>query len=292
MRAGVSLESRQSRDSFPPPGGVSDLVTHAVAEPLSKSRGQPVLAENRPGAGGTAGAQFEARSAPDGYTLLLGGGNLVIAPNLYKSLQYDPQRNFAPIALIARGQFVLVVHPQLPVDSVSGLIQLAKSRPGQLRDGSSGVGAPPHLAGELFKSLARINVLHVPYKGSLPGLTDLMGGRIDMVFDSVATSLPHVRAEKLRALGVSAATRSLAAPDVPPIAESGLPEYDLSSFYALVAPSATPSAVLGRLSSEVTRVASSPDVRQRLVGAALDPAPLSRVDLAAVLKKERGTGRR
>jgi tripartite-type tricarboxylate transporter receptor subunit TctC len=270
------------------PGGVSDLVLRALSDPLAQRLGQPVVIENRAGGGGTIAAGQLARAAADGYLVMLGtGGNLAMAPSLYKSLPYDPQKDFAPIAMVARGQLALVIHPSVPASSVRQLVSLARTRPGQLNYASSGVGSPLHLAMELFKSVTQLNIVHVPYKGSAPMLADLAGGQVDMGFDSIATSLPHMQSGRLKGVAVSGEARSLAAPDLPTMAEAGVPGFRVSSFYAFVAPAATPKPIVERLSGAITALASTPEVRNRLVSVGLDPAVVGSDQLGEVLQRER-----
>jgi tripartite-type tricarboxylate transporter receptor subunit TctC len=259
-----------------------------MSDPLTKALGQPIVAENRGGAGGTLAASQVAQAAPDGHTLMLGnGGNLAVAPSLYKRLSYDPQKDFASIGMVARSQLLLVVHPSLPVTSVRELIELARKKPGQVNYASSGVGAGPHLAAELFKSLAGVNIGHVPYSGSAPMLAALMGGHVDIAFDSIATSLPHARAGRLRALAVSGDSRSPLAPDLQTVAQAGVPGFGYSSYFALVAPAKTPTKVLGRISSELMRVANSTEMRERLQALGLEASPLAAAELDGLLRKER-----
>ena len=269
-------------------GGVSDIVARAVAEPMSKALGQPIVIENKGGAGGTIAAMELSRAAPDGYTLMLGtAGNLAMAPSLYRSPGYDPQRDLSPVAGVARGQFVLVVNPKVPAASVRELIDLARTKPGALAYASSGTGAPPHLAGEMFKSLARIDIVHVPYKGSAPMMTDLIGGQTQLAFDSVATAMPHVRAGRLKALATTGTARAPATPELPTMVEAGIADYDLTSFYAVVAPAGTPPAIVSRLAAEIVRAANSAEVRERLTAAGLEPAALESGELGALMQRER-----
>lgn len=270
------------------PGGVSDLVLRTISEPLGQRLGQPVVIENRGGGGGTVAAEQVARAAADGHVLMLGtGGNLAMAPSLYKSLPYDPQRDFAPIAMVARGQLVLVVHPAVPASSVKDLVNLARSRPGQLNYASSGVGSPLHLAMELFKSLTATDPVHIPYTGSAPMLAALAGGQVDMAFDSIATSLPHMQSGRLKGLAVTGESRSAAAPALPTVAEAGVPGFRVTSFYAFVAPAATPKPIVERLSRAITELASTGEVRQRLVSAGLDPSVMGHEQLGDALRRER-----
>ena len=270
------------------PGGVSDLIVRTVADPLAKILGQTIVSDNRGGAGGTVAASQVAQAAPDGYTLMLGnGGNLAVAPSLYKTLSYDPQKDFAPIALVARAQLVLVVPPSLPAQSVGDLLKLAKTKPGQLTYASSGVAAGPHLAAELLKSRAGIQMVHVPYKGSAPMLAALMGGQVDLGFDSIATSLPQVSAGRLKALAVSGASRSPLAPELPTVAESGLPGFNYSSYFAFVAPAATSASIRERLSREIVRIVGSPETQGQLQNLGLEASPLASAGLDEYLRKER-----
>jgi tripartite-type tricarboxylate transporter receptor subunit TctC len=206
-----------------PAGGPSDIVTRAVAKRMSETMGQPVVVENRAGAGGHIAVEALAKAPPDGYTILLAGSFLTIGPSLYLKLPYDPVHDIAPVGLIARNQYLLVVHPGVPARTTKELIALARNRPGQLNYGSSGVGAPPHLATELLKTMARIDVVHVPYKGATPAIVDLIGGHIDFYVGGISGLIPPVRSGKLRALGVTGATRAGELPNVPTIGESALP---------------------------------------------------------------------
>lgn len=285
---GQGYPSRPIRAVIPyAPGGVSDLVLRSLSDPLAQRLGQPVVIENR-GGGGTVAAGQVARAAADGHLVMLGtGGNLAMAPSLYKSLPYDPQKDFAPIAMVARGQLALVVHPSVPASSVRELLNLARTRPGQLDYASSGVGSPLHLAMELFKSLTHTEIVHVPYKGSAPMLADLAGGQVDIGFDSIATSLPHMQSGRLKGVAVSGEARSLAAPDLPTMAEAGVPGFKVTSFYAFVAPAATPKPIVERLSGAITALASTAEVHNRLVSAGLDPDVVGSDRLGEVLRRER-----
>ena len=270
------------------PGGVSDLILRTVADPLTKILGQSIVSDNRGGAGGTVAASQVAQAAPDGYTLMLGnGGNLAVAPSLYRNLSYDPQKDFASIALVARAQLVLVVPPSLPAQSVGELLKLAKTRPGQLTYASSGVGAGPHLAAELLKSRAGIQMVHVPYKGSAPMLAALMGGQVDLGFDSIATSLPQVSAGRLKAIAVSGGSRSPLAPELPTVAESGLPGFNYSSYFAFVAPAATSFSIRERLTREIVRIVDSVETRSQLQSLGLEASPIAAAGLDEHLRKER-----
>jgi tripartite-type tricarboxylate transporter receptor subunit TctC len=252
------------------PGSTTDLLGRAVAQHLAQQTGQQVVVENRPGAGGNIGAEAASRAAPDGYTLLMGAASTnAINPSLYRNLRFDPIRDFAPIALVATVTNVLVVPPQLPATNVRELIALARQR--DLSFGSGGAGGSIHLSGELFKGMAGIAMVHVPYNGSAAAMPDLLSGRVDMMFDGLPVSLPHIRAGRLRALGVTSARRSPLLPEVPTIAESGLPGYESEGWFGLFAPSATPAPVLARLEAEMRRMLADPGFAQLLQAQGAQP---------------------
>ncbi len=254
------------------PGGPIDFAARLSALILTEALGQSVMVENRTGAGGTIGNEFVARAAPDGYTLLTASAaTLCVAPSLYPNLPYDALKDFAAITTVANSTFVLVVHPSLPAKTVMEFIALARSRPRQLHFGSAGSGSVTHLAAELFRRMAGIEAVHVPYKGAAPALIDLIGGRLQFTFDSVLTSSPHVKAGKLRALGVTSATRSPVMPELPTIAEAGLPGYEASTWFGLVAPAGTPRDIIAKLNSIMVKSLSSPGTRDRLLAQGLEP---------------------
>ena len=261
---------------FPPSGG-NDLIARELAQHVTDSLGQLVIVENRPGASTLIGTEAAAKAQPDGYTLFMGNNStLTINPNLYKKLPYDAVRDFAPLSLLASAPFLLLAHPSLPAQSVKELIALARLRPGQLNFGSSGLGIATHLAGEMLKLMARIDIVHIPYKGAAPALTDLMGGQVELGFTNVLSAMPHVRSGRLRALAVTSKARSRVLPHVPAIAESGLPDYEASVWYAVLAPARTPAPVLTRLHNEFVKALQQPKVQERLAsdGASM-PAPLA-----------------
>jgi tripartite-type tricarboxylate transporter receptor subunit TctC len=246
-------------------GGGVDIVARLLAEKMSKTLGQQVIVENKPGATGNIGAEIVAKSAPDGYTLLMGNvATSSINGSIFKNLGFDPINDFSAITLVARVPEVLVVNPKLPAKSVQDLIALGKQKPGQLTYGSAGIGSPPHLAAALFALMADINIRHIPYSGSSPALTDLMGGRIDMYFSNVLSAMPHVASGKLRALGVTGSERSDAAPDVPTIAESGLSGYEAYNWYGLLVPKETPQPIIDKLHDAIVAALHDKDVEQNL----------------------------
>jgi tripartite-type tricarboxylate transporter receptor subunit TctC len=247
------------------PGGGSDTLARVIGPKLTESWGQPVIIENRPGAAGSIGAEAAARATPDGYTLLVTpNAVLTINPHIYPKLRYDPTRDFEPVTIASNSPYLLVVHPGLPATTVKELIAHARARPGQLTYSSSGNGSSTHLAGVLFSQLAGVSLLHVPYKGAAPAIVDLLGGQIQMRFSSVVPALPHVRAGKLRALGISSARRYAPLPEIPTINEAGLPGFIVESWYAILAPARTPRAIVSKLNSEIVRHLQSDDMKARM----------------------------
>ncbi len=269
------------------PGGSTDIVARLVAQHLSPGLGQPVIVENRPGAAGTIGLEAAAKSTNDGYTLALGTtGTLAAAPNLYPSVGYDPVKSFAPISLVTNNAFLVVVHSAVPANSLQELIDLAKSKPGQLNFGSSGSGTPPHIAGELFKTAAGVDLLHVSYKSMGPAVSDLLAGRIQIVFDLPAALLPHIRTGKIRALAVAAPSRLPQVPSVPTAAESGLAGYEVSAWFGLVAPAGTPNAVIRRLNEEVSKVLATKELRDAFFAQGIEPTSSSGEQFSALIVSE------
>lgn len=259
-----------------PPGGSNDIVARLMADQLSKRMGRNFIVENRAGAGGNVGAEVVARSEPDGYTLLITAPPaLTTNQSLYKSMAFDPAEAFAPISLIATVPIVLVVHPSLRVSNAKELIALAKSKPGSLNFGSSGNGSTNHLAGELFKRRAAIDIVHVPYKGAAPALNDLIAGHIRMMFDNIPALLPHVRAGSIHAIAVAGSTRAKALPDVPTVAESALPGFEATAWFGMVAPANTPSPILAKLQHEVDAILQMPEMAKRLDELGAEPGTLS-----------------
>ena len=246
-----------------PPGGPTDIVARVVSQKLSEQTGQQFLVENRPGAGGNIGAEAVAKSPADGYTLLVATTAHAINPSLFKSLSYQLLKDLVPVSQLTSGPLVIVVNPALPAKSVAELIALAKAKPGTLNFASSGNGQSTHLSAELFNSMAGVKMNHVPYKGSAPALTDVMGGQAALMFDTMLSAMPHVKSGKLKALAVTSAKRSPAAPDLPTVAESGLPGYEAIAWNNLLAPAGTPKDVIAKLSAELKKVLDQPDVKER-----------------------------
>ena len=254
-----------------PAGGTTDVLARALGQELSKSLGQPVVVENRPGAGATLGADHVAKAKPDGYTLLMGAVHHTIATSVYRRLGYDFQKDLAPITVVAVVPNVLVVNPQVPAKTVQELLAQARAQPGKLAYGSNGAGTGQHLIGAQFESMGGVELLHVPYKGSGPLTTDLLGGQIAMSFDTVTPVLPHIKVGKLRALAVTTARRSVALPDVPTLDEAGLKGFDMGTWFGVLAPAATPREVLARLGADMNRIIESPQFRRKMEEIGAEP---------------------
>ena len=270
-----------------PPGGSTNIVMRIVADKLGALIGQPVVVDNRAGAGGTLGTRLLAKSAPDGYTIGLGfSGPLAIAPSLYPDVGYDPRKDFAPIGRVATAPNSLVVHPSFPAHSIAELIAYAKAHPGKVNFGSAGIGTVSHLAGEYFAARAGITLVHVPYKGTGPAITDLLGGHIPMAFAPIPASHAQAAAGTLRMLAVTSLARSALLPDVPTIAESGLPGFEAVLRYGLVAPAGTPTAIVARLNAELSRALASDDMREHLALEGAEPLPSTPDEYAADIDRE------
>lgn len=270
-----------------PPGGTTDVVARLVAQKLTEAWGQQVVVDNRPGAGGIIGTEIVTKAAPDGYTVLLGSITThAVNPALYKKLNFDPVKDFAPVSLVVSSPQLLAVHPSVAAKSVKELIALAKAKPGQLNYASAGTGTSPHLTFELFKSMAGIDVVHVPYKGTGPAITDLIGGQVQMMITGVVALMPHVKSGKLRGLGVTSAKRVAALPDLPTIIESGIPGFDVSSWFGVFLPGGTPKPIVAKMNAEIRKILEVPEVRQRLIGQGADPASNTPEEFAAYVKAE------
>ena len=248
-----------------PAGGIADLFARVIGQKFNEAWGQPVVVDNRPGAGGNIGAEIVAKSPADGYTLVMGSiGTHSVNVSLFSKLAYDPIRDFAPVALVMEAEGLLVLHPSVPVKTVKELIALAKARPGQVAYASAGYGTAGHLSGELFKSMAKVDLVHVPYKGNVPAITDLIAGQTSLLFATMPTVLPQVQAGRLKALAVTSSARSPAAPELPTIAEAALPGYSVTNWIGLFAPAGTPRDAVSKLNGEIIRIMQAPDIQKRL----------------------------
>jgi tripartite-type tricarboxylate transporter receptor subunit TctC len=270
-----------------PPGGGTDIVGRVVAQKLGEALGQAVVVENRGGASGNIGTEIAARAAPDGYTILMGN----VAPNainvsLFKNLPYDPVADFAPITLVASTPNILVVHPNTPARAVKEVIALAKANPGTLNFASAGVGSSSHLAGELFRILAGADIVHVPYKGAGPAMVDVLSGQVQLYFATMPAAMPHVKSGKLAAVAVTSAKRSPALPDAPTIAESGVPGYEASTWYGLLAPARTPAAAVARLHQATVKILADAALRGKLADQGFEPVGDSPEEFGAYIKSE------
>ncbi|MGH9257780.1 MAG: Bug family tripartite tricarboxylate transporter substrate binding protein [Vicinamibacterales bacterium] len=272
------------------PGGGTDTVARIVAQKVGASVGQSVVVENKPGAGGNVATGDVARSAPDGYTILLGSvGSLAVAPHLIAKLPYDPLRDLTPITMAVEFANVLVVQPSLSANTLAEFVKLAKAKPGTITYGSSGIGGAGHLAGELLRLMAGIDIVHVPYKGGGPAMQGMLGGQVSAIFATPVTAGPHIRAGKIRAIATTGARRSAYLPDVPTVAESGYPGYEATNWYAFLAPAGTPKPVLERLHREVVQVLKAPDVRELLEKQGMEAKPGTPEELAKYMEREYAT---
>ena len=269
-----------------PPGGSSDLIARIVAQKFSEGFSHQVIVENRPGAGSNLGSQVAARAAPDGYTLLITSVTGAINVSLFRNPGYDLMKDFAPIAKLAVGPTALVVHPSVPVRNVAEFIKLAQARPGQLNYGSGGNGTPAHICGEMFRLMAKVNVTHVPYKGTGQSVTDLMAGQIQFVFASMPVVFPHMKTGRLRTLAVTGAARTPLAPNLPTVAESGIPGYAFDSWWGLVTNTGVPPAIINTLGAEVRRIQQLPDVKARFADLGIDVLQGSPEELASFTRSE------
>ena len=269
-----------------PAGGANDFVARTVGLELAQDLGQPVVIENKSGAAGVVGAEAAANAAPDGYNLLMAAGAHTLAPSLNAKLAYDIVRDFQPVSLAALGTYLLVVHPSVPARSVKELIDLAKAKPGALNFASSGAGAPPHLAGVLFQKLTGTALNHVPYRGDTPAITDLVAGHVQLAFLSISPLMPQVKSGALRALAITNSTRSTVMPDLPTLAESGLPGYDIGTWWGLMAPAKTPRPIIDRLGASMRKATSVASVKERFINAGIEAKGNSPEEFAAMVKSE------
>lgn len=267
-------------------GGPNDIVARLIAQKLAESLGQPFVVDNRPGAGGNLGTDLAAKAPADGYTLLCAGpGSLILNPLLYK-VPYDTARDFAPVSLVATAPNVLVVHPSVAAKSVRELIELARTRPGQLNYASAGTGSASHFAVALFGAMARVELAHVPYRGTGPGINDLISGQVQLAIIGIPPVLPHLKTGKLRALAVTSKGRSPELPEVPTLDEAGVPGYEMNPWYGLLAPAGTPRAIVQRLSAEVSRIVRSAEMREKLAAQSAEPGGGTPVEYAAVIRAD------
>lgn len=270
-----------------PAGGPTDIVARAMGQGLGEALGQNVVIDNRPGGGGMIGATLAARAPADGYTLLLGGiTTFGVAPSIHKNPPYDSVKDFQPVTLATRQPIMLMMHPSLPARSVKDFIALAKARPGEINYASSGPGGSGHMAGELFKLVTGVNLVHIPYKGAPPALNELIAGQVQVMFGTILASAPHIRSGRVRALAITGPQRSAALPDVMTFAEAGLPGYDASSWNGILIPAGTPRAIVERLNTEIVRILKSPQVQERLAQDGALPWPTTPEEFAAFIKAE------
>ena len=269
-----------------PPGGATDVVARTISQKLGEALGQPVIVDNRAGAASNIGAELVANAPKDGHTLFMGTVSTSVNPSLYKKLAYDPLRDFAPVTQVTGTPFVFVVHPSLPARSVKEFIALARTRPGELNYGSAGSGSGAHLFVEMFGAMARVKLQHVPYKGAAPATTAIMSGETIFMFENIVTMLPLARAGKLRALAVTTATRSAAAPEIPTIAEAGVPGYDANAWFGIFAPTGTPQAVIDRLNAEIVKIVKLPETRDRFLALGAEPAGSTAEEFGAFFRNE------
>ena len=269
-----------------PPGAGTDIATRLVTAKLSEMLGQQFLVDNRAGAAGNIGVELAARAAPDGYTLLTATAAAAVSQTVFSRISFDLDRDFTPVAMIASAPFALAVHPSVPAKSLQELIALAKSRPGQLSYATPGTGSSPHLAGELLKMQAGIDILHVPYKGMVPAATDVMGGNVPILFGNTLVVLPNIRSGRLRGLAISSARRSSVAPELPTIAESGFPGFESGTWYGMMAPARTPREIVTRLNGAVVRIVQLADVREKLVAQGAEPMSMTPQQMGAFVRGE------
>jgi tripartite-type tricarboxylate transporter receptor subunit TctC len=270
-----------------PPGGGTDIVARILGQKLGESWGQQAIVDNRAGASGVIGTEAAARAAPDGYTWFMGTmGNLTVNQHLYQKMPVDPQRDLAAMSQVVAVHFVMVSHPSLPAKNVKDVIALAKARPGQINYSSSGPGGAPHLGGELLKSMAGIDLAHIPYKGSGPSFTDLLGGQVSLTFDSLVQAYPYIKSGRLNALAVLGSKRSMLLPQTPTVAESGVPGYELTNWFGVVVPAATPRELVQRLYGDVAKALAQPDVRDKLQAMGADVIGSNPEQFAAFMRAE------
>ena len=295
LAAGLAAGNALAADKYPtkpirfivpfPPGGGTDIVARVIAQRMTETLGEQVVVDNRGGAGGTIGAEIAARAVPDGYTLIMVSGSYAVNPTVYK-LSYDPITGVTPIALVAQGAFVMALHPAVPATNVKEFIALARAKPGALNFASTGVGGITHLATELFRMMAGVNITHIPYKGTGPALTDVLGGQVQILFGSAPATVPHVRTGKLRGLGVTTPKRIAALPDMPTISEAGVPGYEVVLWYGVLGPKGLPKDIVARWNSEVNRIVQTQEMKERFVQEGIEAAPGTPEHFAQFLKRD------
>lgn len=269
-----------------PPGGGNDIISRTLGAAVSKRLGQSIVVDNRPGANTIVAMEILARATPDGYTLLTSSSSQATNATLYTKLPYDSIKDFSPVSMVGMSPLVVAVNPALPIKSVGDLIAAARAKPGTILYPSAGTGNSTHLAGELFAVMAGVTLTHVPYKGLGPGLLDLMAGRLHMVFSTAPAAIPHIKSGRLRGLAVTTAARSSLVPQLPTVAETGVPGYEAGSWYGIIAPAGTPRAIITRLNTEITTVLATPEFREQLMSAGADPAPTTPEQFATLLQAE------
>jgi tripartite-type tricarboxylate transporter receptor subunit TctC len=273
-----------------PPGGAVDIASRAIANEMSKTLGQPVVVENKPGAGGNIGGAEAARSAPDGYTMFMTTSGInAINPALYSKMPFDPNKDLVPVSALVSLNNVLVLHPSVPAKSVAEVIAMAKAQPGKLNYASSGSGTSIHMSGEMFKHLTQVDILHIPYKGSAPAVTDLLGGQVMMMFDNIPSALPHIKSGKLRALATTGAKRDATLPDLPTVAEAGVVGYESGVWFGLAVPAGTPREVIAKLNAEAVKGTRSPDFVTRMTSLGYNIIGSTPEQMTEMLKKEVAT---
>jgi tripartite-type tricarboxylate transporter receptor subunit TctC len=269
------------------PGGATDTLARMMGQKLTEAWGQPVVIENKPGAGGNIGADAGAKAAPDGYTLTLAAaGFMAVNPSVYTKMTYDPAKDFAPLTLLVKAPLLLVVNPKVPVNNIQEFMAYVKANPGKVSLGNGGNGTAQHLGGVYMSNEAKVNIVHVPYKGSAPATTDLLGGVVDAQFDNMVTLVPYVKSGKLKALAVSSTQRSAAFPEVPTLSETVLPGFETGTWYGLVAPAGTPPAITTKLTQELQRILAMPDVKEKLVAMGLDASGMSGAEYGQFIRSE------
>jgi tripartite-type tricarboxylate transporter receptor subunit TctC len=285
--SGQAYPNKPIRWIVPFPGGqASDILARTIGQKLTEAWGQQVLVDNRPGAGGNIGTDLAAKSPPDGYTIVMATAALPISVSVYSKLPFDPVKDFTPVSLLTQTPLVLVVNPSVPANSVKELIALAKSKPGEITFASSGNGTSHQLAGEMLKTTTGVKIVHVPYKGSAPAHVDLMGGQVTMMFDNIVAVLPHIKTGKLKPLAVTTPKRSPALPDVPTMPETGVPGFEATAWFGVLAPAGTPKEIIDKLNSEMVKILNMPDVKERFTSQGAEIAGSTPEEFAAFMKTE------